>query len=105
MKDLINSASFAFTGEWATSQKGRRINLMSNPTFIKMDTKNADAYLPFFGTAQVGGYGAGGAIEFKDKVQDYTVTFDDKKQKAIIKFKTKTNTTEILNVPLLCLEV
>lgn len=98
MKAIINAEVFTFEGEWANSQSGRRINLISNPTFIKMDAKKADAYLPFFGTAQVGGYGAGGAIEFIGEVQNYTVTFNDKTQKATIKFSSKSKTTESFDV-------
>lgn len=98
MKVLINAEIFMFEGEWATSQGGQRINLMSNPTFIKMDTKKADAYFPFFGTAQVAGYGSGGGIEFNGNVQNYTVTFNDKKQKATIKFNAKSETSENFDV-------
>lgn len=100
MKVLINAESYAFEGEWATSNKGRRINLMSNPTFIKMDAKNADAHLPFFGTAHSGaGYGSGGGgIEFKSEVQNYQVSFNDKKKKATIKFKSKSESNENFDV-------
>ena len=100
MKVLINTESYAFEGEWATSNKGRRINLMSNPTFIKMEAKNADAFLPFFGTAHSGaGYGGtDGGIEFKGEVQNYQVSFNDKKKKATIKFKAKGNSSENFDI-------
>jgi hypothetical protein len=98
MKVLVNSEVFMFTGEWANSQNGKRINLMGNPTYLKLDKKIADGYLPFFGTAQTGGYGAGGAIEFKGNVENYTWSFDDKKQKAIVKFKAKGDTSEYFDV-------
>lgn len=98
MKTLISSEPFMFDGEWANSQSGRRINLTSNPTYLKIESKNADAYMPFFGTSQVGGYGAGGAIEFIGEVEDYTVTFNDKKQNATIKFNSKSKTTESFDV-------
>ena len=90
-KELINSGQYEFTGEWATSNKGRRINLISNPTFMKFDNTNADGFFPFFGTGFSGsGYASGsGAIEFKNEVEDYVVTFNDKKQTASIKFKVK----------------
>jgi len=100
MKALINSESYTFEGEWATSNRGRRINLMSNPTFIKMEAKNADAFLPFFGTAHSGaGYGSSnGGIEFKGEVQDYQVNFNDKKKRATIKYKTKSKSSENFDV-------
>lgn len=100
MKALINSESYSFVGEWATSNKGRRINLMSNPTCIKMEAKNADAFLPFFGTAHSGaGYGGTeGGIEFTGEVQNYEVSFNDKKRKATIKFKSRSKSSENYNV-------
>ena len=96
MKVFINAESYAFEGEWATSYKGRRINLMSNPTFIKMEAKKADAFLPFFGTAHSGaGYGGSeGGIEFKGEIQNYEVSFNDKKKKGTIKFKAKSKSSE-----------
>ena len=90
-KELINSKQYEFTGEWATSSKGRRISLISNPTFMKIDNTTADGFFPFFGTGYAGsGYGSGsGGIEFKNELEDYVVTFNDKKQTASIKFKVK----------------
>jgi len=98
MKTLVNSGDFEFIGEWANSQRGKRINLMSNPTSIKMEGKEADGYLPFFGTSQSASYGSGSGIEFKGTVEDYTLKFDDKKQKAIIKFKAKGDNVETFDV-------
>jgi len=90
MKNLIDSKQFEFTGEWATSSKGRRISLLSNPTFLKVDNSATEGYFPFFGTGySSSGYGSGGAIEFKDPLDSYTVTLNDKKQLINIKFKAK----------------
>lgn len=89
MKSLINSGNYEFTGEWANSQSGKRINLMSNPTSLKMENKEADGYLPFFGTSQSGAYGGSGGIEFKGSPEGYAVEFNDKKQRASIKFSIK----------------
>ena len=88
-KELINSQQYEFTGEWATSSRGKRINLISNPTFMKIDNTTGDGFFPFFGTSFSGsGYGSGsGGIEFKNELEGYTVTFNDKKQTATIKFK------------------
>lgn len=88
---LINSKQYEFTGEWATSNRGKRINLMSNPTYLKVEKTSGDGYFPFFGTGYSGSaYGSGGgAIEFKNELENYTVTLNDKKQEILIKFKAK----------------
>ena len=103
MKAIVNAESYTFEGEWATTYKGRRINLISNPTFIKMDNKSADAFLPFFGRAFSGaGYGGtNGGIEFKGEVENYQVNFIDKKRKAIVKFKAKSKSSEIYDVSII----
>ncbi len=88
-KELINSKQYEFTGEWATSSRGMRINLMSNPTFMKIDNTTGNGYFPFFGTGFSGSAYNGGGIEFKNELEDYTVTFNDKKQEVSIKFKVK----------------
>lgn len=87
---LINSKQYEFTGEWATSSKGRRINLISNPTFLKVDNTIGDGFFPFFGTSFSGAaYGGDGGIEFNTELENYTVTLNDKKQEIVIKFKAK----------------
>lgn len=94
MKNLINSGNYEFTGEWAYSQSGKRINLMSNPTSLKMENSKADGYLPFFGTSHSGAYGGNGAIEFKGPGEGYSVDFNDKKQNASIKFSIRATKTQ-----------
>ena len=91
MKDLINAGAYEFTGEWATSQRGRRINLMTNPTYMKMDNQEADGFFPFFGERFSGsaGYGTDAGIEFKTKVTEHEVTYNDKKRQITIDFKAK----------------
>ena len=90
-KELINSKQYIFTGEWATSSRGKRINLMSNATYMKIDNTTADGFFPFFGTGYSGAAysSGGGGIEFKNELENYTVTFNDKKQEISIRFKVK----------------
>ncbi len=101
IKTLINSGIYIFESDWATTQKGKRINLISNPNFLKMDHENASAYLPYFGVSQSSSVGFSGSsgIEFDGVIKDLKVDFNDKKQKVIIKFSTQ-NKTENFNVTL-----
>lgn len=91
IKKLIDTKQYEFTGEWATSSKGRRVNLISNPTYLKIDNTTGDGYFPFFGTGFSGAaYTSGnGGIEFKNELENYTVTLNDKKRQVSIKFKVK----------------
>ena len=91
LKDFVNTKKFNFEATWATTQKGRRINMQSNPNYLKIDNSNAEIYLPFFGTSHSGGagYGTDGGIVFEGDLEKYSVTFNDKKQLANIKFTAK----------------
>ena len=89
-RKLIDSGTYEFTANWATTQSGRRIDLITNPNYIRMKQQEADIFLPYFGVVQnasVGMNGKGG-IEFKGKVEGYKVEYNEKKRKVIIKFKT-----------------
>lgn len=99
IKKLINSKQFEFIGEWATSNTGKRINLMSNPTYLKIDNSSADAFFPFFGRGFAGsGYGSDGGIEFTDPLENYNVEFDENKQTIDINFtgKGKNDTYKVI---------
>ena len=87
-KALINSKTYNFQAEWATSQKGRRINLSTNPNHLKIENDEADIYLPYFGEVHSSSIGLSteGGIVFEGTIENYKVEFNDKKQKAVIKF-------------------
>lgn len=109
-KALIESGSFQFVATWANplgndistiSSKlpnggagvfqGNRVNLSSNPNFIKIDGKTADIIMPYFGRvfrASPGSASTGG-IEFKGDVDDYRVDYNDKKYRIDIRFESK----------------
>jgi len=88
-KELINSGTYTFEADWATTQKGNRINLTTNSNSLIINNSNAKADLPYFGVAQNISFGGDGGIKFDGEIQDYQMEFDDKKQKIIVKFKAR----------------
>jgi hypothetical protein len=99
LKELINSKNFIFEADWTTTQKGNRINLTTNPNFLKIEGDQVTADMPYFGVAHTAiGMGSGEAgIKFEGNPKDYKVEFNDKKLKAIIKFDA-TNKSENFDV-------
>lgn len=87
-KALIDSGVYHFEANWANTQKGRRINLTTNPNYVRVNQPEADIFLPYFGVVHspVAGIKGDGGIVFKGKIENYKVEWNDKKQKAIIKF-------------------
>jgi len=90
-KSLINSQSYNFIGNWATTQKGRRLDITTNTGYFRIDSNHADINLPYFGTVHTPSVRLNkeAGIIFKGIVENYTVDFDDEKQKIIVKFSAK----------------
>lgn len=87
---LTNSGTFKFEATWATTQKGKRINLTTNPNYLKIDNETADIYLPYFGVVHSpGAMGGDGGIIAEGKVENYRVDLNEKKQRTTIRFKAK----------------
>lgn len=92
MKTLMDEKVYSFEAEWATTQQGRRINLITNPNFMHITKDSADIRLPYFGIGHTStmAYGSsdGGGIVFNGEIENYEVSVDEKKKKIIIKFIT-----------------
>ncbi|MDW5289611.1 DUF4251 domain-containing protein [Formosa sp. PL04] len=91
MKTLIETEQFTFEGNWATTQSGRRINLIGNPNFLVLDKTTAKGDLPYFGVVQMTSYGGGGGIKFDGSIKDYKLNFNDKKRVATITYSINNN--------------
>jgi len=89
-KELIDEKVYSFEADWATTQQGRRINLVTNPNYLQINKDSANIFLPYFGVAHTStmAYNGsdGGGINFKGVVENYEVSVDEKKQKIIVKF-------------------
>ena len=89
---LIESQNYEFEADWATSQSGRRINLISNYNLLRIKNDSAEIYLPYFGTLTSGAAAITNdtGIEFSGLIENYEMTVDDKKQKILVKFNATT---------------
>lgn len=58
-KKLVESGKFIFVPDWATTHKGRRINLSAEGYTLSFVDKSTSADLPFFGQAYNATYGGG----------------------------------------------
>lgn len=98
LKEFFEDRNFRFVADWADTQKGRRINLMSNPnSYIqKGDTVNAN--LPYFGVAQVATMSGDVGININDQlVEGDKVKFNEKKYRLVYSFKIKSTRGEYLS--------
>ncbi len=99
-KELVNSKNFVFEADWASTQKGRRINLTTNPNFLKVQGDQVIADMPYFGVAQSAiGYSGDAGIKFETAPEKYSVDFNDGKYKITVKFDAR-NKSENFNTVL-----
>ena len=93
IKALVETGEFDFMADWATTARGRRINLTTNPNFIKFSKDSIDTYLPYFGSSTSGGatMTSDGGIECSGPKTKYKVSYNDKKKKIQLAFTTTDN--------------
>ena len=89
INEVIDSGSYEFNADWANSFQGRRVNLVTNPNYMKIDKDQASIYLPYYGVAHnsAPAYSNMGAIEFKGVLENYKVKVNDKKKQTTVTFR------------------
>ncbi len=89
VREKIESAVYTIDVNRALPSGGRSVTLTSSYN-LKIDKDSVYSYLPYFGRAYTIPYGGGKGLIFDGEIQDYSVKFD-KKQRANIKFRVKTD--------------
>lgn len=92
IKSLIEAGEYQFVATWASTQKGRRINLTTNYGDLKINKDKAEADLPYFGVVQTASYTGDGGIKFKNEGIAYQIETNEKKQMITITFKANQKT-------------
>lgn len=91
INEIVDSGSYEFNADWANSFQGKRVNLVTNPNYMKINKDEASIYLPYFGVAHnsATAYSNLGAIEFEGTLENYKVKVNDKKKQTIVTFRCK----------------
>ena len=89
LKSLVDSGSYRFEAENLSTTKGFRRNINGENYFLKVDGGNSEAALPYVGVAQSAGYGSASGIVFNTVMENYEVTYNDKKRRAVIEMNVK----------------
>lgn len=95
---LIEGGSYSFIADFAYPQKGRQVNLISNPNYFTVNGQEVKAEMPYFGVVNSGAasFGSGGGINIEATIEDLSVNQNEKKRRIIIRFRVKKG-TEVLN--------
>lgn len=98
LKEWFEKGEFEFVAEWANTQKGRRVNLISNPNSLIVRHAVLNADLPYFGVVQVGNMSGDGGINVEDEpLLQEKIKYNEKKFRLIYSFEVKTQRGELLN--------
>lgn len=90
MLNAIKEGQIEFTANQANPAKAGSVNLISFPNRQMLFTsENAEASLPYFGSAQVSGYGTDSGIEFNGPIENLKLKENEKKKKVDISFMVK----------------
>ena len=106
MTDLIESGNYQITlnfanplatndlnrlGLLAPGNTGSRIDIRGNVSYIELKGDSLDVQLPYYGTRHSGitTNNNRGGIEFQGQPKNYTTSFNEKKQRTIIRFEMK----------------
>jgi len=88
--DLIETEQFEYTANAANPQRAPRIDLTTNPNYLRVDKGKAAAEIPYFGRSFSGGYSSSdGGIRFDNEFDSYEVDKNDKKRRVMIRFSIK----------------
>ena len=96
-KKIIDSKMYVFDATWLKTQNGRRINIMGNINQVEVKNDSTKASLQYFGVVTVSRFSSESGVNFDDKIEDYKVTYNDKKKKIFISYSAK-NKRENYNI-------
>ena len=87
---LVDERQFEFIGRKANTQKGRQVDLTTNPNFVRIHGENAHGDMPYFGRAFSDGYStSGGGINFDGPMDNLDIQKNDKKRRITMKFNVR----------------
>ena len=97
LKTIVESGSYEYEALWANPMGSPRINLATNPNYLRYQKDSMDIFFPYFGVSQtVNTYNTRDiGINFSGSPQDYKVSYDDDKMRITIKFSGKSESENL----------
>lgn len=97
LKTIVESGSYEYEALWANPMGAPRINLATNPNYLRYQKDSMDIFFPYFGVSQtVNTYNTRDiGINFSGAPQNYKVSYDDEKMRITIKFSGRSETESL----------
>lgn len=84
---IIESGKFEFDAGKANPQRGRQVDLTTNPGYLKVNNGQVEADLPYMGVAHTAPYSGDTGIKFDGQATGYKIDKNDKKNRVTVTFK------------------
>ncbi|WP_420582852.1 DUF4251 domain-containing protein [Reichenbachiella sp.] len=98
LKEFFEEKNFRFEADWADTQKGMRIDLMSNPNAYVQKRDTINARLPYFGVAQVATLSGDAGITIENmRLEREEVKINEKKFRIVYSFQVGSTRGELLS--------
>ena len=93
LREMIDSGKYEFQAQKFLSRKGRSIDLTTHTAYLRVDSVNTEAVLPYFGQAYNVGYSSdAGGINFRGEIIDLKQSVNERKQSITLTFSVKEST-------------
>lgn len=91
MSELLNSGTYLFTAQSATTSGGRTIQLNSNIYTLAVKDQMVKAYLPYYGRAYTSDYSADPGMKFEGEPVEMAIKENEKKGNITVSYRVKTS--------------
>lgn len=100
-RQMLEDGRYEFIANWAYTNLGYRINLITNPNHLRMEDGEAVIRLPFFGEINTPNamLNQTGGLVFEGPVDQLEIEADEKKREVFVRFQAKVS-TEVLEFTL-----
>lgn len=87
VSSIIESGKYEFNARKANPQRGRQVDLTTNPGYLKVKDGHVQADLPYMGVAQSAPYSGNVGMKFDGEANSYKVNKNENKNKITVTFK------------------
>lgn len=96
-RQMLEEGNYEFIANWAYTNLGYRINLITNPNHLTMEDGKARIRLPFYGEVNTPNamLNQTGGLEFEGEVQNLEIEVNYKKREITVRFQANVSTERL----------
>ncbi|MFD1095922.1 DUF4251 domain-containing protein [Salegentibacter chungangensis] len=96
LEEVIEHNRYEIENQWASPLGGDRVDLFSNPNYLRFRKDSVDIFLPYFGVRHtVSNYGDEGGIKYEGKARNFQIDRYEDKNKMVLEFEIEKGTENL----------